>query len=101
MPGVDFLYSIKTNPFMPVLKTVAAQSFGADAASANEVLMAHEAGMAKNITLPHAEIGDILAVSNAGSYDCTLTPLFFSNQETPKEFLWTYVCAGSRWCSWT
>jgi len=45
--------------------------------------------MAKNITLPHAEIGDILAVSNAGSYGCTLTPLFFSNQETPKEFLWT------------
>ncbi|POP33675.1 diaminopimelate decarboxylase [Lactonifactor longoviformis] len=45
--------------------------------------------MAKNITLPHAEIGDILAVSNAGSYGCTLTPLLFSNQETPKEFLWT------------
>ena len=216
MPGVDFLYSIKTNPFMPVLKTVATQSFGADAASANEMLMAHEAGipcdkiyysapgktlqdlekvwrkctiiadslselarleqcaevknecisigvrvnpnfsmngesvvsskfgidenqlktadlcfphlkiigihvhlrsqsefcivgrnencetvdivgnlctaldvMAKNITLPHAEIGDILAVSNAGSYGCTLTPLLFSNQETPKEFLWT------------
>lgn len=45
--------------------------------------------MAKNITLPHAEIGDILAVSNAGSYGCTLTPLLFSNHETPKEFLWT------------
>ena len=45
--------------------------------------------MAKNITLPHAEIGDILAVSNAGSYGCTLTPLLFSSQEQPKEILWT------------
>ena len=45
--------------------------------------------MAKNITLPHTEIGDILAVSNAGSYGCTLTPLLFSSQEQPKEILWT------------
>ncbi len=45
--------------------------------------------MVKDITLPHAEIGDILAVSNAGSYGCTLTPLLFSSQESPKEFLWT------------
>ena len=45
--------------------------------------------MAKDITLPHAEIGDILAVSNAGSYGCTLSPLLFASQELPKEFLWT------------
>lgn len=45
--------------------------------------------MARDIPLPHAEIGDILAVSNAGSYGCTLTPLLFSSQEQPKEFLWT------------
>ena len=45
--------------------------------------------MARDIPLPHAEIGDILAVSNAGSYGCTLTPLLFSGQEQPKEFLWT------------
>ena len=45
--------------------------------------------MVKDITLPYAEIGDILAVSNAGSYGCTLTPLLFSGQESPKEFLWT------------
>lgn len=44
--------------------------------------------MAKDITLPHAEIGDILMVSNAGSYGCTLTPLLFSSQEPPKEILW-------------
>ena len=45
--------------------------------------------MARDIALPHADIGDILAVSNAGSYGCTLTPLLFSGQEQPKEFLWT------------
>lgn len=45
--------------------------------------------MARDITLSHAEIGDILAVSNAGSYGCKLTPLLFSGQEQPKEFLWT------------
>lgn len=44
--------------------------------------------IAKDISLPHAEIGDILAVSNAGSYGYTLTPLLFSSQESPKEFLW-------------
>ena len=45
--------------------------------------------MARDITLPHADIGDILAVSNAGSYGYALTPLLFSRQEQPKEFLWT------------
>ena len=45
--------------------------------------------MAKDIPLPHAELGDVLAVSNAGSYGCTLTPLLFSSQEQPKEILWT------------
>lgn len=50
MPEADFLYSIKANPFAPVLKTVAAQGFGADAASANEVLLAQRAG------IPHEKI---------------------------------------------
>ena len=45
MPEADFLYSVKANPFAPVLKTVAAQGFGADAASANEVLLAQRAGI--------------------------------------------------------
>ena len=45
MPGSTLLYSIKANPFLPVVKTIAAQGFGADAASANEVLLAHEAGI--------------------------------------------------------
>ena len=45
--------------------------------------------IAKDVALPHAEIGDIVAISNAGSYGMTLTPLLFSSQEPPKEFLWT------------
>lgn len=47
---VDFLYSIKTNPFTPVIKHVASQQLGADAASAAEVQLALNAGiMAGNI----------------------------------------------------
>ncbi len=37
MPEALFLYSIKTNPFLPVVKTVAGEGFGADAASSGEV----------------------------------------------------------------
>lgn len=44
--------------------------------------------MARDIVLPHTEIGDILEVTNAGSYGCTLTPQLFSSQEPVKEFLW-------------
>lgn len=45
LPEAGFLYSIKTNPFLPVLKTVAEQGFGADAASGAEVLLAEQAGI--------------------------------------------------------
>ena len=45
MPEALFLYSIKTNPFLPVIETVAAEGFGADAASAGEVIKALEAGI--------------------------------------------------------
>ena len=45
IPDVQFLYSIKTNPFAPLLKTIALQGFGADAASANEVWLAQKAGI--------------------------------------------------------
>ena len=44
-PDFEFLYSIKTNPFAPVVRTIAAEGFGADAASANEVDKALAAGM--------------------------------------------------------
>lgn len=43
MPGDQLLYSIKTNPFMLVVKPIAAEHYGADAASAEEVLCASQA----------------------------------------------------------
>ena len=44
--------------------------------------------MARGVELPCAQIGDIVSVSNAGSYGCTLSPLAFSSQEQPKELMW-------------
>lgn len=43
--------------------------------------------LAKDITLPRGEIGDIIAVTNAGSYGFTLSPVMFSSHKPPKEFL--------------
>ena len=49
-PGFDILFSVKANPFPPVLKKMASLGIGADAASQAEVLLALEAGMsAENI----------------------------------------------------
>ena len=45
LPMVDFLYSIKTNPFDPVIQIVTKQGFGADASSVNEVFKADAAGI--------------------------------------------------------
>lgn len=44
-PDLRFLYSVKTNPFAPILSLMKEEGFGADAASANEVIRAIEAGM--------------------------------------------------------
>ena len=44
-PGFDFLYSVKANPFGPVMGLIAKQGFGADAASALEVEMSHACGI--------------------------------------------------------
>lgn len=44
-PGFCFLFSVKANPFLPVLKKMASLGIGADAASAKEVDLALEAGM--------------------------------------------------------
>ena len=43
--------------------------------------------MAEGITLPVVETGDIVAVTNAGSYGLTLSPATFSSHRPPKEFL--------------
>ena len=45
LPQAHFLYSIKTNPFGPVLQLIAEQGFGGDAASSNEVLKSIAAGI--------------------------------------------------------
>lgn len=45
LPGFSFLYSIKTNPFEPVVRTVCEEGFGADAASVREVLESRACGI--------------------------------------------------------
>ena len=44
-PRFDFLFSVKANPYPPVLKALCSFGIGADAASAQEVLLAEECGM--------------------------------------------------------
>ena len=45
LPGIDFLYSVKANPFPPVVRLIAGQSFGADAASLEEVEISLRCGI--------------------------------------------------------
>ena len=45
LPGFDFLYSVKTNPFDPVVRCVSQQGFGTDAASLNEVKKSRACGV--------------------------------------------------------
>ncbi len=40
--GVEFLYSMKTNTYIPIVETILPQGFGADAASLKEVEIANE-----------------------------------------------------------
>lgn len=44
-PQFEFLYSVKTNPFAPIINFVVSKGFGSDAASAEEVIMSHKAGL--------------------------------------------------------
>ena len=39
----------------------------------------------KNLVFPKAEIGDIIAITNAGSYGFTLSPILFSSHDIPYE----------------
>ena len=45
--------------------------------------------LAKDISLPMAPVGAIIAVGNAGSYGRSLSPLTFSSHPAPPEFLYT------------
>ncbi len=44
-PQFEFLYSVKTNPFAPILRYAAENGFGADAAASEEVILAEKAGL--------------------------------------------------------
>jgi diaminopimelate decarboxylase len=44
-PKFEFLYSVKSNPFAPIINFVASKGLGCDAASAEEVIMSHKAGV--------------------------------------------------------
>ncbi len=46
LPNFEFLYSIKTNPFSPIVQNISKEGFGADAASAGEVLLSLKNGIA-------------------------------------------------------
>lgn len=48
-PNITFLYSLKTNPFKPVVQTVFSEGFGADAASLAEVQLSSHLGLPKNM----------------------------------------------------
>ena len=45
LPQFEILYSVKANPFPPLVRYIASQTIGADAASRNEVLLACDAGI--------------------------------------------------------
>lgn len=46
LSGFEFLYSIKTNPFSHIIQNISKEGFGADAASAGEVLLSLKNGIA-------------------------------------------------------
>lgn len=51
--------------------------------------------MAKDVMIPKADIGDMLLVSNAGSYSYTLTPILFASHPLPLHF---YMKANCETC---
>lgn len=65
LPGFSFLYSIKANPYPAMVQTIWSQGFGADAASASEVLLARRTGLAAGnvyYSSPGKTRGDIESV---------------------------------------
>ena len=46
LSSFEFLYSIKTNPFSHIIQNISKEGFGADAASAGEVLLSLKNGIA-------------------------------------------------------
>lgn len=65
LSAFEILYSVKTNPFPPILETMAALGYGADAASAAEVLQSRNAGFAAEMiyySAPGKTKSDLLRV---------------------------------------
>ena len=53
-PNFDLLYSVKANPYPPVVKALASFGIGADAASAGEVALARDCG------IEDIQVGEVL-----------------------------------------
>ena len=73
LPDVDMLYSVKCNPHPQILATLAAEGYGADAASSGEVMRAAEAGMAaKDIyySAPGKTLSDIRSTIGKATIVC-------------------------------
>ena len=45
--------------------------------------------IAEEVELPRLEAGDVVYITNAGSYAAVLSPMQFSSQERPKELFLT------------
>ena len=41
----------------------------------------------ENVMMNKAEIGDLIEISNAGSYGYSLAPLLFANHAAPKQYM--------------
>ncbi|MHD0318361.1 hypothetical protein [Fusobacterium sp. THCT1E2] len=119
LSSFEFLYSIKTNLFSHIIQNIPKEGFGADAASAGEILTGYEPlytcqdefsvqvlnesaekekvnivgnlctaldVIRENAEVNHAQIGDIIEITNAGSYAYSLSPLLFSSHRIPKQY---------------
>ena len=85
MPDLQFLYSVKAHPFKPVVETIAKQGFGADAASANEVLLAAQAGISDEMIFYSAP-GKTLANIEKAWGKCVIIADSFSELELLEKY---------------
>lgn len=71
-PGFELLFSVKSNPFPPVIAHLSSLGCVMDC-------------LGQDVFLPKSKIGDFITFSNAGSYGYTLSPLLFTSHAPPKE----------------
>jgi len=85
VPGMEPLYTNSNEFEVKVLNDCAEQetvSVVGSLCTALDVIK-------NNVTMNKAEIGDIVAVTNAGSYAFPLSPQFFSSHSIPEQYLKT------------